>query len=541
MNILLSGLCGTPRTRGATGFASAALSLTESILRYADAGVNCLFSLREKSASEALLRRFPRAGLISEEELIYKGTASLNNISVIHSVKEDVCKLLSLRQSLSRPVPLVFTVHCLSDQAYLYQVLLPLLLMPFQAYDTVLCTSRASREAAERILFRLSGCLAESLRLPGDTLPVRLECIPIGIDTEEFSPVDKKTARMAMGIHPEDFVLLWYGRFSSLYKADLNLLLRGVRCLADELPDQRILLLMVGDARRSVVETEALRREADRLGIGSLVRIMDDADIPSRRILYSAASVFTSPVDNVQETYGLTPVEAMACGVPQLVSDWDGYRDTVADGETGFRIPTAWTACMEDETALPFLPLDDGVRRENRAYHLAQSISVDMDEYIRALRRLITDPGLRERMSKASRARALACFTQRRMVEKYEMLWNDLSEQAKNTIPRKTILTRVPGPDPCSDFSGYPTVMLNGSERFSLSARVSLDLPEPARPDLSASLPEYALEKKLLDFFRLHPESDFIAVESVFPEEGKSAVRRAVMRLYKMGLLTRIR
>ena len=44
--------------------------------------------------------------------------------------------------------------------------------------------------------------------------------------------------------------------------------------------------------------------------------------------------------DNIQETFGLTPVEAMAAGLPCVVSDWNGYKDTVADGETGFRIPT---------------------------------------------------------------------------------------------------------------------------------------------------------------------------------------------------------
>ena len=44
--------------------------------------------------------------------------------------------------------------------------------------------------------------------------------------------------------------------------------------------------------------------------------------------------------DNMQETFGLTPIEAMAAGLPSVVSDWDGYRDTVQHREHGFRIPT---------------------------------------------------------------------------------------------------------------------------------------------------------------------------------------------------------
>ena len=541
MKILLSGSYASPRTRTATGFASASLSITESILRYADAEVDCLLSGHEKDPADTLRRRFPRAGIVREEELLYNGTLPPEGTTVIHSVKEDACKLLSLRQTLSRPVPLVFTVHCLSDQACLYQVMLPLLLMPFQAYDAVICTSRASRTAAARILRRLSACLEGALRLPGDAPPVRLECIPIGIDTDEFRPVDRKAARAALGIGGEDFVLLWYGRFSSLYKADLNILLRSVRCVMNELPDQKITLLMAGDARRSRTETESLRREADRLGLGGAVRIVDDGDVPSRRELYGAADVFTSPADNVQETYGLTPVEAMACGIPQLVSDWDGYRDTVADGETGFRVPAVWTPCMDDDAAVPFLPLDDGIRREIRSYHSAQSVSVDMDGYIAALRLLITDPDLRSRMAKASRVRALAYYSQKRMVGEYEGLWRDLSEAAKKTEPRRTVLTCVPGPDPCRDFSCYPSVMLDGTARFSLSSRQWLGLPASVRPDLSDPLPETALEAKVLDFFRLHPGAALAEAESFFSGSGRSAVRRTVMRLYKLGLLTWMR
>jgi glycosyltransferase involved in cell wall biosynthesis len=53
-----------------------------------------------------------------------------------------------------------------------------------------------------------------------------------------------------------------------------------------------------------------------------------------------AADLFISLADNIQETFGLTPVEAMAAELPVLVTDWDGYRETVRDGMDGFRIPT---------------------------------------------------------------------------------------------------------------------------------------------------------------------------------------------------------
>src|SRR3546814_3034291 len=55
---------------------------------------------------------------------------------------------------------------------------------------------------------------------------------------------------------------------------------------------------------------------------------------------WAAADVFVSLSDNIQESFGITPVEAMAAGLPCIVSDWDGYRDTVVDGETGILVPT---------------------------------------------------------------------------------------------------------------------------------------------------------------------------------------------------------
>ena len=43
----------------------------------------------------------------------------------------------------------------------------------------------------------------------------------------------------------------------------------------------------------------------------------------------------------------LAVAEAMAAGVPLVVSDWNGYRDLVRDGIDGFRVPTRWASVAE--------------------------------------------------------------------------------------------------------------------------------------------------------------------------------------------------
>ena len=56
--------------------------------------------------------------------------------------------------------------------------------------------------------------------------------------------------------------------------------------------------------------------------------------------VWHAADLVVSLVDNIQETFGLVIVEAMASGLPVVATDWNGYRDLVVDGETGFLVPT---------------------------------------------------------------------------------------------------------------------------------------------------------------------------------------------------------
>ncbi len=67
---------------------------------------------------------------------------------------------------------------------------------------------------------------------------------------------------------------------------------------------------------------------------------MLDASERDKAGLYGAADVFLSLSDNIQETFGLTVVEALAAGLPVVASDWDGYKALVRDGISGYLVPT---------------------------------------------------------------------------------------------------------------------------------------------------------------------------------------------------------
>jgi starch synthase len=92
-----------------------------------------------------------------------------------------------------------------------------------------------------------------------------------------------------------------------------------------------------------------------------------------------------------QETFGLTPIEAMAAGIPPVVSDWDGCGDTVRTGIDGFRIPTL---SVPPETGEDIADRYDWGLDSYDFYmfHGSQLVAVDVDAAAEAYRKLILDP-----------------------------------------------------------------------------------------------------------------------------------------------------
>src|SRR5262249_45806386 len=119
-------------------------------------------------------------------------------------------------------------------------------------------------------------------------------------------------------------------------------------------------------------------------------------------------------------------VEAMAAGLPAVVSDWDGYRDTVRDGIDGFRIPTR----LPPPPAGLSVAAQYNERGGFRQYYgtVAMSTAVDLDACAEALARLIRDPGLRHRMGESGRHHARGAYDWRTIMKTYHRFWQGLDE-----------------------------------------------------------------------------------------------------------------
>jgi glycosyltransferase involved in cell wall biosynthesis len=107
-------------------------------------------------------------------------------------------------------------------------------------------------------------------------------------------------------------------------------------------PNARLVVVGRGEALPS------LARQVAELGIEHAVELKGTVSEDEKVALYRAARVFVNPSE--KEGWGLTVMEANACGVPVVASDAPGLRDSVHHESTGFLVPygdvSAWAAAI---------------------------------------------------------------------------------------------------------------------------------------------------------------------------------------------------
>jgi glycosyltransferase involved in cell wall biosynthesis len=183
--------------------------------------------------------------------------------------------------------------------------------------------------------------------------PAKLKIFPRGLDTDLFHPARRDPAFWdKFGVSNGQVRLLYVGRISK--EKDLDVLANAYRRLREEhLP---IELFVVGHGPYSQAFAETL---PDAVFTGYL-RGKELA------AAYASADIFVFP--STTDTFGNVIIEAQASGVPVIVSDAGGPKELVEDQATGL-----------------------------------VTKSHDVDDLTRAIRALVVDPGLRQRMGDRAR------------------------------------------------------------------------------------------------------------------------------------------
>ena len=327
-------------------------------------------------------------------------------------------------QAAENPFPVTCTTHTLSYWDHqvknLYKVLPGA--MP---WDAVFCTSRTARDYCAKSYGALAGGLRE-LGLEGAGFKGRLEIVPLGVEPDDFGTMERKAAQAALGLPPGGLNLLYLGRINPADKADLMPLL-GAASLLAERHDLR--LILAGAAQRAY--TDELFKAAGELGIKQRLFIVPDFDSAQKAMLFGAADVFVSPADNIQETFGLSILEAMASKLPVVAAGFSGYRDLVLEGETGFLVPTLGPPSFEEPDAARPLMADHVA-----AMQVSQRTALDMDILLERLDRLLADAELRRDMGLAGRTRVESEFAWPKVMARMEQTWAGLKQSAAWAGPR---------------------------------------------------------------------------------------------------------
>lgn len=167
----------------------------------------------------------------------------------------------------------------------------------------------------------------------------KIVVIPCGVNPHEFHPVPKREACARIGVKPQERIVLQLGRW--VPRKGIETAIRGFSELLRLHQTKARLLIVGGD---SPSPDPQLTPELKRLQIiTSECSITDSVTFVGARArcelkyYYSAADAFISTP--WYEPFGITPIEAMACGTPVIGSNVGGIKHTVVEGKTGFLIP----------------------------------------------------------------------------------------------------------------------------------------------------------------------------------------------------------
>jgi glycosyltransferase involved in cell wall biosynthesis len=373
---------------------------------------------------------------------------------VVTPMQTDLASSIYLRQVMRKPAwPIVGMTHDLSHPSF-FNALLLAQTSRIRPGDAIACCSRAAQSALKKLSTharRLAGLSEERLVFP---------VIPHGIDLAACRPHDKQDARLKLSLDGNARVFLYFGRINRASKADIAGLIHSFASFNSL---GNVCLLIAGSAsnRDDVIYVNELKQGSREFGVQERVVFLPNPGRDEKALIYSCADVFVSPADSFQESFGLSLLEAMAYGLPVIASDWNGYRDIVVDGVTGYLIRTS----LADDMALRLveLPFCDPSHLHDR---LTENVRIDFAAFGSRMEELARDVLLCERLGRAGFQRANQHFAMDGIIRRYCVLWSELADRARSNADWNLGLS--PYINYTQVFSDHPTL--------EKKSRISFDL-----------------------------------------------------------------
>jgi hypothetical protein len=280
----------------------------------------------------------------------------------------------------------------------------------------------------------------------------KLSHLPLGYDFSLDDNLSKTQAKVMMNFERETKYILYLGRLSPSTKADLYPLLLVFKSLREKC-GFKIKLLLAGGVNPS--ELRIHKDMIHELELDSDVQLIINFDLAKKKALISSADVCVAPSDNIQETFGISIIEAAACGVPVVAADIDGYKDLVVQNETGFKIKTTWIDNFEP------CEIDDLYDFSVMQIMLSQAMAIDCEEMEEKIFLLLNDEELNTKIGKNAAKRAVENYRWDVVIKQYEKEWDLLKSEALKVGRPKERMPNVYSNCYLETFSHYPTQTFN--------------------------------------------------------------------------------
>ena len=210
---------------------------------------------------------------------------------------------------------------------------------------------------------------------------VEARVIPNGVDLTIFYPGDRREARAMLVIPQDAKMLLFVGHatWSNPWR-DYAILEAAVKRVAERLPDERVILVCLGEERRP-----------ERVGRAEVQFIGYQKDPATVARFYQAADIYLHA--SKADTFPNTVLEALACGTPVVATAVGGVPEQMKDGATGFLVPPG-----------------------------------DAEAMVKAIITLLTDDALRMRLARSAAEDAQRRFSVNRQVDDYTGWYREILE-----------------------------------------------------------------------------------------------------------------
>ena len=481
---------------------------------------------------------------------ILRPSAALRAGTVLRG-KADLADLAWGRETADpRGYSLIGLIHTIAPPGIRDQIAAAAI-APVQPWDALICTSPSVQAAVGQMFDAYGEYLGRRFSSSVRPRP-HLPLIPLGVDAARMAaladrPDVRQQTRAALGLAEDDALVFWLGRLSFFEKAFPQPMFRAL-AEAQALSGRPVHFAMAGWFPDGEEGRARYEEAAHAYAPDVVLHLIDGNDSAQVGALWAAADIFLSLVDNIQETFGLTPLEAMAAGLPVVASHWDGYAYTIRDTIDGFLIRTLGgpPGLGQLMNTRHVFGMDS---YQTYVGNVAQHTAVDIGMAAQALARLLNDPDLRRRMGEAGRRRMQTTFDWAIVAKQVRDLVIDLdgfrrSAGAFGTGSERRTGNPVKG-DPFVDFAGFAAGTLTETTRLRLRTSEGLSrIADELRRMKAVRLDAFGAAwrgspdewQPLLRLLLGGPQS-VATLLSHMPEDRRPFASLALMWMCKLGLL----